>query len=654
MTEPNRKEAGFALIAALFVAVILLVLASTLIYQSRVQKLVEANSDDYAVALDYAESTLAWAEQRIADVSDLSQMLPGPDSASATDDNLLGLRDLSLTSTAQFTSGNEARASAIVSRDFDGNGAQSWEVIRIGNGSNMRGLAYVRIDDNFDDDPNDPANNDPLADIDNRAQVTIVTEYPIFVDGLGVERAALVDRGVARRTIVGRFAGDAFNFAMASNNDIDFTGGEVCGDCGSMHSNGDLTLSGGTDICEDGTASGSLSGSLGGIAGYASGGVDPIPLPTINPYDDRYVPTIEMFDTVGNLSLPLGLRCPLASTTDPGANKYFALVNNGQKGEVWKAYWDFTNDRWTWALIDNLQDNIDVSLDDCGRVQGDPNFGLGDSGIVVDSGKTDFYGFWGGKSQPRSCTNCTAAGRDASMCGLAENDFTTNGHFPAGGGSAVAWPHLPGSFLPDGVADVDGEARDNGQWTNNDNTAYSPLYGSVLFVAGGVNLGGNVGATGGAFLCSATALCLPFAVPNGTYPISVIATDSLTLSGSANLNPANPRAGYHYLFIAGRDLTISGNAQSDTSGCGGTCNVSAPADIAAIAGIYAAHEQVGVGGNPNIFGLLVAEEAIDCDNTVNGNSKMNGNPEVFYDCEHPPNPWNREARPRLVAWQEIE
>ena len=100
-------------------------------------------------------------------------MLDGPNDANTVDDHLLGLRDLSLTATSQFTGGNEATASAIVNRDFDGSGGKAYEAIRIVTGSDTRALVYVRIDDNYDDDPADPdTGNDPLTDQDDRLSAT--------------------------------------------------------------------------------------------------------------------------------------------------------------------------------------------------------------------------------------------------------------------------------------------------------------------------------------------------------------------------------------------------------------------------------------------------------------------------------------------------
>ena len=134
----------------------------------------------------------------------------------------------------------------------------------------------------------------------------------------------------------------------------------------------------------------------------------------------------------------------------------------------------------------------------------------------------------------------------------------------------------------------------------------------------------------------------------------MITLGDLTLTGNANISPANPDAGYIYLLTSGRDIVLSGSAQSDTNACAGSCSSTQPADIQRISGAYASHEQIAIGGNPNIFGLLVAEEAVDCSNAVNAPTKINGSPQIFYDCDHPPNPWAADEPPKRVAWQEVE
>ena len=105
-------------------------------------------------------------------------------------------------------------------------------------------------------------------------------------------------------------------------------------------------------------------------------------------------------------------------------------------------------------------------------------------------------------------------------------------------------------------------------------------------------------------------------------------------------------------MIAGRDIRINGSPQQHTAACGSTCSSSAPGNIAHMGGVYAAHEQIQINGNPNIFGVLIAEEAIDCSTSVKAPTEVNGDPQVFFDCDHPPNPWAGEPT-HWLSWQEV-
>ena len=102
---------------------------------------------------------------------------------------------------------------------------------------------------------------------------------------------------------------------------------------------------------------------------------------------------------------------------------------------------------------------------------------------------------------------------------------------------------------------------------------------------------------------------------------------------------------------------INGNPQEDSIACSGSCSTTAPGNIGDIAGIFAAHEQFQVSGNPNLFGFIVSEDAIDCSPVVNamgnGTSTIDGDPNVFYDCNNPPNPWNT-GEIKVVSWEEVD
>ena len=192
-------DRGFALVAVLFVMMIFFVVVGVLFFQTATERAVVVNQGDYATAFNYAEAGLEWATRRIVD-SDLTTLLLGPDTGSAGDDNLIGLRDLSLTATTQITNSNQATKSAIVTRNF-GDGSKTYEALRVRDGTDAAALMYVRIDDNYDDDPTDPTNNDPLADKDRKVRATVVAEYPVFVDTNGIEQINMEQRGRANRML---------------------------------------------------------------------------------------------------------------------------------------------------------------------------------------------------------------------------------------------------------------------------------------------------------------------------------------------------------------------------------------------------------------------------------------------------------------------
>ena len=103
MTRHQNAQSGMALVTVLFVMAIMFLVAGTLLLQSRTERVVTANEQDHVVALGHAEAGIAWAQRRVFDSGSVTDLLLGPDDANADDDNLIGLRDLSLTSTAQFT-----------------------------------------------------------------------------------------------------------------------------------------------------------------------------------------------------------------------------------------------------------------------------------------------------------------------------------------------------------------------------------------------------------------------------------------------------------------------------------------------------------------------------------------------------------------------
>jgi type II secretory pathway pseudopilin PulG len=645
--DRDATERGFALVAVLFVAAVFFVLAGALLFQSRTQQLVAVNEQDHVLALGYAEAGLSWARRRIADETNFSSLLDGPTGGSG-DDYLLGLRDLSLISTAAFTALNESTKSAIVTRDF-GSGSKSWEVVRVaGETSDLRAHIYVRVDDNYDDAPTNPASNVPLVDTDGRIKATVVAEYPVFVNGAGVEILSNLEaRGRARRTLVGSFFGDSSSMpAVSSEGDIELhSSTDACGDCGDVHSNEDLTLNG--DACQAASAVGTLTG--GGSAASKTAGAAAMDLPIINPYDDVFVPLPEHFDTTGQV-----VSCGAPSASDPGRSKYFTLVAYGGKGHVYKGYYDFTNSRWAWRLIADLNDGSpDEKLDRCGRTNDDPGYGT-----LIDDGKTDeFYGWKNANDlQNLDCPGSGCSG-DASLCTLSNNDFTQNGYYAAtaandGQGATTVQTHsetllggnvaFPGSGAGDGTADwYPNSTVKDGKWEYSSDDKWDPTWNAVIFVVGSVYVGGNPGGS----------------VADKVWPVSIIAYGDIEISGNPNLGPANPIGGYYNMLVSGRDIKLNGNFNDpDHPSCTGSCPGTVPSDIAKLGGFIAAHEQIEISGNPNIFGIVYAEDAIACSpmNSAGFGIMTGADTDVLYDCVHPPNPFGSGAPALTMAWQEVE
>ncbi len=404
------KQKGAALIVSLLVLMVLVLLGLTLILQSQTEYLGAVNENDALAALSFAESGLEWAERAIKDEAtgdpDLDKVLQGPDDViGGNDDGLIGIRNVSgtLTSLSQLnsicpSSTCEQTESVKLTMDWGDGRTEYYEAFRTGtdldgNGTwdGPRAHVYMRIEDNYDD----PANSG-VADYDDedwRARIRVMTEYPIFVDSTGfAEDPVLAARGIAVRRLEGRLS-PAQGVAIRTNKEFEGDGTmKICGSCGGVHSNGNMHFNGSAgQICADATSSEDWSATGGGptVGGTSGGSQEEQFIPTINPYDNKFVPAISTFDhsTDAELSftepgLGTALQCGPPSATDPGNSKYFALVfkeTSGQNLQVYKAYWDFagtSGSRWVWRLID-VGPTLNAVLDNCGRLVSSADLGLG-------------------------------------------------------------------------------------------------------------------------------------------------------------------------------------------------------------------------------------------------------------------------------------
>jgi hypothetical protein len=662
---------GNALIATMLVMTVLMLLGFAMVLQGDTEGLIAVNEQDHMKALSLAEAGLQWARRRVLKAADsgtsFTALLQGPNTPVCQSPpgrcrNLLGLRDLSLNDVSEFNRSNEDTASAVVFRDWDGDGTpETYEAVRIRDGED-RGLVYVRIDDNYDEDP---LPNQPFEDRDRRIRVTVVAEYPIFVDANGVQLSrTAARRGVARRTLRAWFGPPVDVPAVWVNGSLMVTDGVlVCGECGSVHANGDLRLGGsGADVgvCQNATATGNFSQEGNVFIGGETGGRPRMRVPIVNPYYARFVPRPEVFNTLNDMSLPPELRC-----SEP---KYFALV----AGRVYKAYWNNVLGRWTWRLIDDLSNPSDVQLDDCGRVaacNGEPGCteDPGHGPPVPDGGPSEFYGFrFFGAEAPMPCD-----APDASLNSVEnDNDLWNKEDFQSVPGSTIRVLPVspdPGYRDPDGIPDFDGSTVLGGppEWRLRPTSpVYSPLHGAVLFVYGDVRLE----LDGPEVLCGSASLGCGIPMPKGAWPLAVIAYGSIRAEGDFQMIPPSPR--FPYALIAGRDIQIRDDVVIGPRGCrrdikttqgeAAACGALPGPGEPGAAAIVAAHEQVQVMGNAWIDGFVVAEDANDCSTLVRrvGSApadqvmRIGGNASIHYDCEHPPNGFLVPVR--MTGWQEIQ
>ncbi len=178
----------------------------------------------------------------------------------------------------------------------------------------------------------------------------------------------------------------------------------------------------------------------------------------------------------------------------------------------------------------------------------------------------------------------------------------------------------------------------------------------MIFVVGTTSISGNPGhSTSIDFRCSSGAGCSSTTMPYGLWKVSIISVGDIVFSGQCNIGPANTDADYYYQLVTGRDIRMSGNPQENSAACSGSpsCDYPAPSGIDYRGGVYAAHEQIKISGNPNIFGFMVAEDAIDCSAEVVNPTTVSGSPNLFYDCDHPPSPWASDVPTHRLNWQEV-
>ncbi len=757
----TKMEQGVALIVSLVIVLALVLLGLSLLMMSSTDQLVSVNEQDATRALGYAETGLDAVNRLVKHFAaaspapaSLTELLAGVDKVSNNADdhypNLGVYASIGITATfrtldttkgiTDFTTGNEQTLAGIGTVD-----GVSYEVFRIGEDTDNdgdwdgpRGHIYVRLDDNYDSDA------DPEIDTDFRMQVGVIADYPIYVNSGGVMQASNINqRGTARRRLFGRFE-PAGRTAIRTDGDLTIAGDlEVCGACGGVHANENLIV--GDDpgdalsVCQQ--ASGTMSAEvvIGGTD--VRGGVmtqGEVFIPVINPYDNRYVPTPDTFNVADENTYQDYLECPGPDVNDanylaldPGASKYFALVLRKVSGssfmDVYKAYWDTTNNHWVWRLVDSSDDStgLDLELDNCGRVvsgtvrgyvldadpapaAGDPYWGAGGRpnwvGVGVDdAGTNEFYDMkpengnpgnydlrnpacdadetlttvdWNDYARtnwdrikdntdpfngdtdldpPAVLTDCSVGTEDYCTPTLAATDPILPG--TVGNSGALPEPNNP---TTDGNRDfIYQDALEEGRNTitkKGGQEIYSPLWGSVIFYYGNLDLNGGseikyVNTTPAQATADLTTI-------EDRWRTTSIVFGSIDFSGNPIYGPASPD--FQVLYVAGRDIEMSGTVggghgnqdQCPDMSPGSDC-LAVPGNAAGYEGLIMAHEEINYVGNVTVDGLIIAEDAAECADVQQDGSVVTGSVQVHYDCNNPADPWgNRSVQ--LTAWEEVQ
>ncbi|MCI0412485.1 hypothetical protein L0222_06735 [bacterium] len=651
-----RKEQGSALIIALIIMLALTLLGLSLLLQSNTEYVISINERDSTAALYNAEAALQMTKEKLRSFggTDLTDALDGPDPAVTTDNGVIAIMNPSLTDVTLLDETNEQTDSAIVTLPDN----QIYEAFRIGVDNDgdtawdgPRGLVYVRIADNYDDYP---AANSPWTDTDKRVTAHVISQYPIQVDSNGNvtgESKTFHFRiaGVSTRELVGRFGTAQTQAAIVSLQDMELGGSlHVCGECGSVHADSDLTIDADPDfhICENATETNDQpvvsGGTIDGTVGYSAF----VPVPVANPFHEDYAPDPEWFDTNTDTELASypGLQCDY--DTSANISKFFALVGDSGDGQVYKAYWNAGTSRWDWFLIDDLNDNLDTTLDECGRVISGAFKTDSDadaSRSVDDAENAQFKSFYGFDLQHGSDFNSCDEDLDDTLGPTSnENDFIDNAAF---GGSFI----LPGTFGSD--TDDDYEAgqwygKNDRLWKSNASDVYAPMYNAVIFVWGNLTLSGNLNN-----VCTNSGCT---GLPGGIWRVTFLSLGNINASGGPRYAPVRKfevLPDNQYLMVAGRDIELSG-----TPGEGDICPLTCddlPANLAGYAGIVLAHEQISLTGNVSVNGVIKAEDAAQCANLVSGAGiQATGSVEVYYDCEHPPDTSSETTV--MTSWEEVQ
>jgi cytoskeletal protein CcmA (bactofilin family) len=155
-----------------------------------------------------------------------------------------------------------------------------------------------------------------------------------------------------------------------------------------------------------------------------------------------------------------------------------------------------------------------------------------------------------------------------------------------------------GAIQPMSGGKWNGWSYSSGKWSLSGNTQVN----STLYVEGDASISGNHGSAQSPWIVTIVATgSIEFSGNSIVRPPATTDTGGLFRSGTENL-----------LFVAGKDLKITGNSQQS------------------VQGIMAAHEQVSVSGNATLTGFIIAEDAANAGTSVTQDA-ISGNMLLTYD-----------------------
>lgn len=416
-------------------------------------------------------------------------------------------------------------------------------------------------------------------------------------------------RVVASETLQVIIGDDKRKPSLLANGDLKIQSSSgFCGsECEQMHANGNITLgssgnySGGNPVI---SATGSVTTNGANVTPPPQANQPVIPPPPINPWDTLYRP-------------------PAASSS---INKYYLMTNRTLLA--------------AWTDDDNTNNPPDVT---CGTSTCQ-DYGLEAQARNVGAGC--LYKWQQGP--PRKWVlqgTCKANGQLFPFPFDRFRYFHHQADTTVTGAGDDAQPPFAKTKLPGTYYKIDSSLQ----------PGYGDiLHGTVLLADGGIWVGSSTGGSQNAL-----------SQPPPPWVASLIATGTIYVSSSTNMNPALPN---RVMFLAGRDLFMESSFNNDFAGvfCTPPANGPAPPSSTDLsAAVIAAHEQVVLMSSGKFIGIIVAENKVNFDNNrdLGGHKSPNSTPSPIssaafyadsamnhgYKCDVPPWPFPEIGMARILA-----